>query len=508
MINYTPSSREKPSDVFQFNAGIDSVNDPVFIGNKKVTDMINMDFNDYGPVARVGYTVFGDTANSIVNAQGAILKESGDIHVRVLGTKFQKKVSGTWTDVATGLTSIPAILVSYQCSDLTTAALATGTATANSSSRILEVASGAMTINAYATKIVRITSGTGAGQENTITSNSLNELFVESAWETIPDATSVFDIREVAPHVIFTNGTDTPFKYDGTTKTNLTTWKKFHTLTVAHDRLFGAREDLDYVYVSNLGTEFFPKDNYIPVNQNGDIISNVSVNHEEVVVYKNNSRYRIAGSDLDSFQLVTADEKIGCIARKSVAHGNNYNFFLGYGGVYSINSLDSSSVDEGIPISIDISNLILAHSAAELEAAEGWIDNNKYHISIGTYVYVYHIAQSQIAKSYVWSRYQYADPIKSAFVHGGEVYLGGIQTYIKGGSNDNGTVITCTVITGDKALKDKNRAKIFHRDLINFSRTNTAVQIYVGMDGATPTLLGTYNTTTTEGQMRVMINKR
>lgn len=92
MINYTPSSREKPSDVFQFNAGIDSVNDPVFIGNKKVTDMINMDFNDYGPVARVGYTVFGDTANSIVNAQGAILKESGDIHVRVLGTKFQKKV--------------------------------------------------------------------------------------------------------------------------------------------------------------------------------------------------------------------------------------------------------------------------------------------------------------------------------------------------------------------------------------------------------------------------------
>lgn len=48
-----------------------------------------------------------------------------------------------------------------------------------------------------------------------ITSNSLNEIFVESAWETIPTAlSSVFDIREVAPHVIFTNGTDTPFKWD------------------------------------------------------------------------------------------------------------------------------------------------------------------------------------------------------------------------------------------------------------------------------------------------------
>lgn len=116
----------------------------------------------------------------------------------------------------------------------------TGTSTAASSSRILDVVSGAMTINAHAGRIVRITSGTGAGQENTITGNDLNEIFVESAWEVIPDATSVFDIREVAPHVIFTNGTDTPFKYDGTTKTNLTAWKKFHTLDVAHDRLIGA----------------------------------------------------------------------------------------------------------------------------------------------------------------------------------------------------------------------------------------------------------------------------
>jgi len=511
MIAYTPSSREKPSDVFQFNAGIDSVNDPVFIGNKKVTEMINMDFNDYGPVARVGYTIFGNAANSVVNAQGAILKEAGDIHVRVLGTKFQKNVAGTWTDVATGLTSIPAILVSYQCSDLTTAALKTGSSTLNSSSSILDVdiSGGTLaSINIYAGKIVRITSGTGAGQEKLITSNSLNEIFIDSIWETIPTTGSTFDIREVAPHVIFTNGTDIPFKYDGTTKTNLTAWKKFHTLDVAHDRLFGARNDLDYVYVSNIGTDFFPLDNYIPVNQNGDSISNVSKNHEEIVVYKNNSRYVITGYDIDSFQLTTADEKIGCIAPKSVAHGNNYNFFLGYGGIYSINSLNASSTDEGIPISLDITNLILGHSAAELEAAVGWMDSNKYHISIGTYVYVYHIAQSQVVKSHCWSRYLYADPVKSAFVYGGEVYLGGIQTYIQGGNSDNGTVITCTVITGDKALKDKNRAKIFHRDLVNFNKTNTAVQIYVGMDQATPTLIGTYNTTTSEGQMRVMVNKR
>jgi len=141
---------------------------------------------------------------------------------------------------------------------------------------------------------MKVVSGTGAGQEIMITSNDLTNLFLATQLETeLQPSSSIIEIREVAPHVIFTNGTDTPFKWDGTTKTNLSAWKKFHTIDVAHDRLIGAREDLDYIYISNLGTDYFPKDNYIPVNQNGDIISNVSRNHEEVSVYKNNSRYRL-----------------------------------------------------------------------------------------------------------------------------------------------------------------------------------------------------------------------
>jgi len=339
-----------------------------------------------------------------------------------------------------------------------------------------------MTINAHSGRILYIASGTGAGQEVLITSNDLTNIYPQSPFETIPDATSTFEIRLSSPHVIFTNGTDTPFKYDGTTKTDLTAWAKFETLDVAHDRIFGARGDLDNVYVSNIGTEFFPKDNYLPVNQNGDTITRVSINHEEVAVYKRQSYYRITGSDADSFQLITADEKIGCIAPHSVAHGNNYNFFLGYEGIFSIQSLNTSSVDEGIPISKDISNLIFAHSAAELEAAEGWIENNKYHISIGNEVFVYHIAQSQLVRSHCWTRYQYNDSIKSALVHAGEIYLGGIQSYRVSGNTDNGTPITCQIITGDKAQKDPNRNKVYHRDLITFNRTNTDVQVSQSVD--------------------------
>lgn len=59
--------------------------------------------------------------------------------MRVRGTKFQKLVSTTWTDVAT-VTAKKPFIISYQCSDLTTAAVATGTATNASTSQTLEVA--------------------------------------------------------------------------------------------------------------------------------------------------------------------------------------------------------------------------------------------------------------------------------------------------------------------------------------------------------------------------------
>jgi len=158
--------------------------------------------------------------------------------------------------------------------------------------------------------------------------------------------TSVFDIRNISGHVIVTNGTDTVFKYDGTTVTTFPTMAKWHSLEVAHNRLYASRRDSDLVYVSSLGTQYFPKDNFIPILPDGDTITGLLKVLEEVIVYKKNSRTRIAGDNEDNFTLIPADTRTGAIAPASIAHGNNYSFFLGYGGIYSVNSLDSSSLDE------------------------------------------------------------------------------------------------------------------------------------------------------------------
>lgn len=104
---------------------------------------------------------------------------------------------------------------------------------------------------------------------------------------------------------------------------------------------------------------------------------------------------------------MNADIYIGCISRGSVVHGNNYNFFLGAGGIYSINTLDYSSLDKGLPISFDINDQIFKHTTAELKASVGWIYDNKYHLSIGTETFVYDIYQSKNQKTYVWSVVEY-----------------------------------------------------------------------------------------------------
>ena len=68
-----------------------------------------------------------------------------------------------------------------------------GTATSGAAS-ILTDTSKAWTVNAWATRAVRITGGTGSGQARVIASNTATVLTVGVAWTTNPDATSTYKI--------------------------------------------------------------------------------------------------------------------------------------------------------------------------------------------------------------------------------------------------------------------------------------------------------------------------
>lgn len=441
----------------------------------------NVVFYLTGWVRRLWLTLHGASGSSNVNAIWAIQKDSGNILVRCYGTKFQKYITGTWTDVATvTMTDMKATIVSFLDSDMTSAAIKTWTATAWSTSRTLDDSAWAMTINLYAGKILIITGGTWAWQAKFITSNDILTYFIEGIWETTPDATSTYAVRSAIPHVFVTNGTDTVFKYDGTTVTTFSSMTKWQTLEVAHDRLWWARQDLDFVFYSNLGTSYFQKDQNLEVNPNGDVITRIRRNHEEIVVYKRNWRWRITGYTEDQFQITTMWETIGAISPGSVAHGQNYNFFLGYWGIYMANALDQSSLEEWLPLSDHISDQILSHSSAELLAAEWWIYDNKYYCSIGSDVYVYDIIQSQVVWSPAFSTHNYVESIRTAWVDSGIAYLGSTtKLYTIWGDTDNGTWIAVEVRSNRRSQGDKDAYKIYWIGLVSFSAPDSSCNVSV-----------------------------
>ena len=83
-----------------------------------------------------------------------------------------------------------------------------GTATAGAATTLTD-SSKAWTANVYAGFLVRITSGTGAGQTKAISSNTATALTVVSAWTVNPDATSVYSIWYSAASMRLDNGTAT-----------------------------------------------------------------------------------------------------------------------------------------------------------------------------------------------------------------------------------------------------------------------------------------------------------
>ena len=68
-----------------------------------------------------------------------------------------------------------------------------GTASAGAATTLTD-ASRAWTVNQWANTLVKIISGTGAGQYRTVTSNTASILTVNAAWTTNPDVTSVYEV--------------------------------------------------------------------------------------------------------------------------------------------------------------------------------------------------------------------------------------------------------------------------------------------------------------------------
>lgn len=130
----------------------------------------------------------------------------------------------TWTSLS--ITGLPATIAtdgklistnSWQGSGFVS--FSTGSATA-ATTNTLTNNTRSWTVNQWANSQIRITAGTGAGQRQTISSNTSTQVTVASNWTVTPDTTSVYSIEGNDDFLYYLgNNAVTMYRYSNTTNT-------------------------------------------------------------------------------------------------------------------------------------------------------------------------------------------------------------------------------------------------------------------------------------------------
>lgn len=238
-----------------FTGGLNTFMSAISIENKESPNLLNIEYTENGiPSKRRGTTVYSNNPDSIQAHLGSFYKSnSTSYHLRQSGTKLYKYNSSTdsWDEI-TGVTftagttpiyvqALDAVYIhngtdnmaKYNGTTLSQPSTGvkgkfaifysgrqiiagnstapsrlyfsssknadnftgkSGTATAGGATTLTD-STQSWTVNEFAGLIVTITSGTGAGQERTISSNTATALTVSTAWTTNPDNTSVYSIE-------------------------------------------------------------------------------------------------------------------------------------------------------------------------------------------------------------------------------------------------------------------------------------------------------------------------
>lgn len=454
------------------------------IGSNRAYLLKNVDFFRSLATVRDGLIAIGwSTPGAQIYGMGMVKKETGDILVRVAWDKVQRLLSNTWTDVTTLSGSFPVSMESFSWPDMTNWPFTTGTVT-SATSRSL-AATGYTNYTQLVGKYIIMTSGAAQGDTKLIASATASEIFIEGTFSVLPGNADTFAIRSRADHVYITNGVDPFMMYDGNNLTTFPNSKRFHYLAANNNRLYGARNDEDVLYFSDLGTGYFSTENTIPIDQDWDQITGMVSNQDRLVVYKQYSRFLLTGWTPELFNLRRMESNKGSIAPLSIVNGNNLQFFLSDEGIEMFNFLEQSSLDEALPISLIIGDMISAHTLSEKKAAISWVDDNKLHLQIASTVYVYHIAHSDIMRSQVFSVYEYPGVVQYATRLQWKAYIAiaGV-VYTIGGTTDNGLPIEVEMITNRRTQsgkEDYRQNKLYLRTYFEFERPTVATDVTFSM---------------------------
>ena len=130
------------------------------------------------------------------------------------------------------------------------------------------------------------------------------------------------------------------------------------------------------------GGNRFESTAFVDVNENdGSQIQAIVPFQSQLVVFKDNSLWVMAGDDEDNFTLLPIDPSVGTTMSGSIASDQSVMFFLDQGsGVYMFDGVTAQRIDEQVNSTI---MAIIQGFTGDKLFANGYIEDHKYFLCIG-----------------------------------------------------------------------------------------------------------------------------
>lgn len=243
-------------------------------------------------------------------------KDSSNLHLGYIS-------GGSYTSIDSSLT-LGVIHFEQYMSINGTVIQASASATAGSSTTITDSGSG-WTVDEYKGKIVHILTGTGAGQFREIKSNTSEVITVYDAWAITPDATSTYEIREIAYSLFYATADDGLKEWNGTSVISHDVGiENIRAIKIFNNIMFIAgSDDGNTIYVSRPFEPYYFEDGYADrIEKHVESISAFGVYKGNLVVFKESMNVVVQGTyDIGSgfsFVQLSQDNTRGCINHNSL----------------------------------------------------------------------------------------------------------------------------------------------------------------------------------------------
>lgn len=170
-------------------------------------------------------------------------------------------------------------------------------------------------------------------------------------------------------YLVGMDGTNAPWKYDGTTVTALANAPAKGKLPVMYmEKLMCVDPDTDLstiVMSDDFDPETWPGASYWEFAKgDGDIITNIKVYQNQLFVFKRRSSHKLVGIDMSDFHYYLVDERVGCVGPNAADIGGSYLYFVADDGLYAFNGMTAYNISrDRIPISWEGINKQYLHKA-------------------------------------------------------------------------------------------------------------------------------------------------